>query len=101
MCALRGGARRAYRDLVGTRWARATAWLVVALAAGLAVFLVWGFHTGVCVDGPDSATSGCTIGPAIGVPGAVVVTVACAGVLALAVRRLVSLLAPSGPLRVN
>ncbi|MDA8437432.1 MAG: hypothetical protein M0Z51_01060 [Propionibacterium sp.] len=73
------------------RWARATAWLVVALAAGFAILLAWGFQTGVCFDGLDPAASGCTIGPAIGVPGAVVVTVACAGVIVLAVRRLVSL----------
>lgn len=92
-------AAKAYRDLVDKRGARAMVWLVVALAAGLAIFLAWGFQTGVCFDGPDPATSGCTIGPAIGVPGAVVVTVASAGVIALAVRRLVSLFSASEPQR--
>jgi hypothetical protein len=96
-----GGARRAYRDLVDKRWAQATAWLVVALVAGLAAFVAWGFQTGACVDGPDPATSGCTFGPTIGVPGAVVVTVVCAGVIALAVRRLLFLLAASEPRRAN
>lgn len=91
--------RRAYRDLVDKRWARASVWLLVALGAGLGILLVWGFQTGVCVDGPGPDASGCTTGPAIGVPGAVVVTVACAGVMALAVRRLVSLRAAPEPRR--
>ena len=78
---------------------RVSAWLVVALAAGLVVFLVWGFRTGVCVDGPGPGVSGCTMGPAIGVPGAVVVTALCAGVIVLAVRRLVALLAAPEPQR--
>ena len=95
------GARPACRDLVDKRWARATAWLVVALTGGRAAFLAWGFQTGICVHGSDPATSGCAIGPAIGVPGAAVVTVVCARVIALAVRRLVLLLAASESRRAN
>jgi hypothetical protein len=74
-------------DVVAGHRARGAVWLVVALAAGLAIVAVWGFRTGVGVDSGDPAGSMCTIGPATGVPAAWVLTVAGAVVIDLAVRR--------------
>lgn len=75
---------------------RSLGWVAVALAAGFVILVAWNFQTGVCVDSADPAASGCTIGPAVGVPGAWVLTVAAAAVIVYAVWRIVGAFAPPG-----